>query len=80
MKDITKQDVLNLILKSELENKLICLTKVINADFKIYTEEELDKLIIIINNGNNFKLIDYYSSCIKISFFDKNNNKMLLEL
>lgn len=75
-----KEDVRLLLAKTEIEEKIISLTNLKENTIKLFVQIDIGKVYDIINDGKNFELIFISGNKTKITFLDKHNNKMLLEM
>ena len=77
---IEKEEVRLLLAKTEIEGKIVSLTNLKENTIKLFVKIDIGKVYDIINDGKNFELIFISGNKTKITFLDKHNNKMLLEM
>ena len=77
---IEKEEVRMLLAKTEIEGKIVSLTNLKENTIKLFVKIDIGKVYDIINDGKNFELIFISGNKTKITFLDKHNNKMLLEM
>ena len=75
-----REDVRLLLAKTEIEGKIVSLTNLKENTIKLFVQIDIGKVYDIINDGKNFELIFISGNKTKITFLDKHNNKMLLEM
>ena len=75
-----KEDVRLLLAKTEIEGKIVSLTNLKENTIKLFVQIDIGEVYDIINDGKNFELIFISGNKTKITFLDKHNNKMLLEM